>query len=150
MGLVKKRFDCIINDNYGELVKIWMLDRNAIENKSRIPNKPDQDEGFERKTRQAVSLISKGYISKATNRIISHGVANLSDPRSKSALQSKYPARGRSMPLLVTKGHAVDSMMSLREAFLTLREGVAPGTGQLRPEFLVALAEVWNESGSNV
>ena len=150
MGLVKKRFDCIINDNYGELVKIWMLDRNAIENKSRIPNKPDQDEGFERKTRQAVSLISKGYISKATNRIISHGVANLNDPRSKSALQSKYPARGRSMPLLVTKGHAVDSMMSLREAFLTLREGVAPGTGQLRPEFLVALAEVWNESGSNV
>ena len=103
MGLVKKRFDCIINDNYGELVKIWMLDRNAIENKSRIPDKPDQDEGLERKTRQAVSLISKGYITKGTNRIISHGVVNLNDPRSKSALQSKYPARQRSMPLLVTK-----------------------------------------------
>lgn len=150
MGLVKKRFDCIINDNYGELVKMWILDRDSVKNKPRNPNKPGQDEGSERKTRQAVSLISKGYISKATNRIISHGVANLNDPRSKSALQSKYPARGRPMPLLVTKGHAVDSMMSLREAFLTLREGVAPGTGQLRPEFLVTLAEVWKEGGSNV
>ena len=70
---------------------------------------------------------------------------NTFDPRSKSALQSKYPARGRPMPLLVTKGHAVDSMMSLKEAFLKLKGGVAPGTGQLRPEFLVTLAEVWEE-----
>ena len=149
MGLVKQRFDCIINENYGKLVKMWMLDRDNAEKKPRSYNTADQDERSANKTRQAVSLISKGYISKATNRIISHGVANLSDPISKTAIQSKYPARGRSMPLLVTKGHAVESMMSLREAFLTLKGGVAPGTGQLRPEFLVTLAEVW-EDGSNV
>ena len=145
MGLVKKRFDCIINENYGELVRLWILDRDGVKNKPRHRYEPEEDEMLERKTRQAVSLISKGFISKATNRIISHGVANLNDPRSKSALQSKYPARGRPMPLLVTKGHAVDSMMSLKEAFLKLKGGVAPGTGQLRPEFLVTLAEVWEE-----
>lgn len=145
MGLVKKCFECIINENYGELVRLWILDRDGVKNKPRHRYEPEQDEILERKTRQAVSLISKGFISKATNRIISHGVANLNDPRSKSALQSKYPARGRPMPLLVTKGHAVDSMMSLKEAFLKLKGGVAPGTGQLRPEFLVTLAEVWEE-----
>ena len=103
------------------------------------------------KTRQAVGLISRGYISKAVNRITSHGVASLSDPISKAALQAKYPLRGRSMPLHVTKGLDVDTMMPLREAFLALKGGVAPGTGQLRPEFLVALAEVWEEGeNSNV
>lgn len=145
MGLVKKRFDCIINDNYGELVNLWVRDRDILEKKKRGSNSHDKGDGLENKTRQAVSLISKGYISKATNRIISHGVASLSDPRSKAALQSKYPVRGRDMPVQVTKGLAVFSMMPLREAFLTLKGGVAPGTGQLRPEFLVTLAEVWEE-----
>ena len=149
MGLVKKRFDCIINDNYGELVNMWMRDRDIADKKKRKSNIHDQGDVSANKTRQAVSLISRGYISKATNRIISHGVASLSDPRSKAALQSKYPARGRDMPVQVTKGYAVDSMMPLREAFLMLKGGVAPGTGQLRPEFLVTLAEVWEE-GINV
>ena len=101
------------------------------------------------KTRQAVSLISRGFISKATNRITSNGVASLSDPISKAALQSKYHKRGRNLPAKWTKGLAVDSMMPLREAFLNIKGGVAPGTGQLRPEFLVMLAEVWEE-GTNV
>ena len=147
MGLVKKRFDCVINEDYGQLINIWIRDRD-IASKKKSRNHTTSD-GSENKTRQAVSLISRGFISKATNRITSHGVANLKDPQSKAALQSKYPDRGRDMPVQVTKGLAVDSMYSLREAFLALKGGVAPGTGQLRPEFLTTLAEVW-EGGTNV
>ena len=133
MGLVKKRFDCIINENYGELVNLWIRDREIAKKKKRRSSSPDRESVASMKTRQAVSLISRGYISKATNRITSNGVASLSDPISKAALQSKYPKRGRNMPAQVTKGLAVDSMMPPREAFLTLKCGIAPGTGQLRP-----------------
>ena len=52
------------------------------------------------------------------------------------------------MPASVTKGQAVHSMQTLRDAFLKLRRGVAPGTGQLQPEFLITLAEVWEEDDS--
>ena len=48
----------------------------------------------------------------------------------------------------MTKGQAVDSM-SLRDPFLALKAGVAPGTGQLRPEFLLSLAEVWEVDSSS-
>ena len=149
MGLVKKRFDCIIADDYGKLVTMWMNDREIANKKeSRRNGHHDQSDLTANKTRQAVSLISRGFISKATNRIVSHGVASLNDSRSKAALKSKYPPRGRELPTHVTKGQAVETMMTLREAFLMLKGGVAPGTGQLRPEFLVTLAEVW-EVGSN-
>ena len=77
----------------------------------------------------------------------SHGVACIDNPDTKTALKSKYPLRGRELPQTVTRGQAVDTMKSLRDAFLSLKSGVAPGTGQLRPEFLVTLAEVW-EVGS--
>jgi len=149
MSLVKKRFDCVINEDYGQLINIWIRDRDIASKKNLKARNPTISDRSENKTRQAVNLISRGFISKATNRITSHGVASLKDPQSKAALQSKYPDRGRDMPVQLTKGLAVESMISLREAFLALKGGVAPGTGQLRPEFLTTLAEVW-EVGTNV
>ena len=40
-------------------------------------------------------------------------------------------------------------MRNLSDSWLALKAGVAPGTGQLRPEFLVTLAEVWEEGCSS-
>ena len=146
MGQIKKRFDCIAKENYAGLLTLLIHDKEAAKNKEeRRKNRGLPEEDSDKKTRQAVSLISRGFISKASNRMISHGVASLDDPRSKAALQSKYPSRGKQMPASVTKGQAVHSMQTLRDAFLKLRGGVAPGTGQLRPEFLITLAEVWEE-----
>ena len=99
-----------------------------------------------KKTRQAVSLVSKGFISKATNRMTSHGIASIDDPVSKAVLASKYPPRSRDLPGSVTRGQCVDTMRTVRDSWLALKSGVAPGTGQLRPEFLVTLAEVWDET----
>ena len=79
----------------------------------------------------------------------SHRVASLDDPIAKAALVSKYPPRGQAMPPSVTKGQCVDTMKTLRDSFLSLKGGVAPDTGQLRPEFLVTLAEVWEEGCSS-
>ena len=40
-------------------------------------------------------------------------------------------------------------MGRLRDSWLALKGGVAPCTGQLRPEFLVTLAEVWEEGSDS-
>ena len=135
---------------FGELVSLWLQDVEVLnkkkEKRGRRPH-PSQDVG--KKTRQALSLISKGQVSKAVNRMTSHGVASLDDPIAKEALKSKYPARGKEMPASVSSGQAVDTMRTLRDAWLALKAGVAPGTGQLRPEFLTTLAEVWEEGSSS-
>ena len=96
---------------------------------------------IDRETRQAVGLIAKGQVSKAVNRINSHGMASMSDPRVKAQVQAKYPARGRDLPASVTKGNHVENLRGLRDALLELERGKSPGTGGLRAEFLIVLAE---------
>ena len=150
IGQIKKRFNSVVKGDYGELVQLWLRDMEIVRNKEirkSSRGKPASD--MCKKTRQAVSLISKGFISKASNRMISHGVANIDDPTSKAALASKYPTRGNDIPATVSKGQCVDTMKSLRDSWLSLKGGVAPGTGQLRPEFLVTLAEVWDENSDS-
>ena len=150
VGQIKKRFNCVIQGDYGELVRLWLLDVQVAKKKEeRRGNRAKPGQDIEKKARQAVSLISRGHISKAVNRMTSHGVASLEDPVAKAALASKYPGRGKEMPQSVSKGQAVDTMRTLRDSFLALKAGVAPGTGQLRPEFLVTLAEVWEEGSSS-
>ena len=77
--------------------------------------------------------------------MVSHGLACLEDSQSKPVLQSMYPCTGKQMPASVTKGQAVYSMKKHSGAFLRRRGGVAPGTEQLRPEFLIAVTVIWEE-----
>ena len=146
VGQIRKRFNCIVEGDFGELINLWKHDCERIKKREhmRVTGAKVQVDN-QKKARQAVSLISKGLISKATNRMISHGVASASDPTTIQALSAKYPPRSRELPLTVTKGQAVESMKTLKDSFLSLSSGVAPGTGQLRPEFLSTLAEVWEE-----
>ena len=146
VGQIRKRFNCVVKGDFAEIVKLWCQDVEAERKKEeKRQNRPKPNQDISKKTRQAVSLISKGQISKAVNRMTSNGVASLDDPIAKAALKTKYPARGKVMPDSVTKGQAVDTMRTLRDAWLALKAGVAPGTGQLRPEFLITLAEYWDE-----
>ena len=151
--LVKRRFDCIVAEDYGRLIEIFKSDREVVtlknEKRKNIVSQRQGGEDPEKKTRNAISLISRGLISKAANRMTSFGVVNINDPVSKAALKSKYPSRGRGMQTHVTKGTPVDNFNGLSGEFHNLKSGVAPGTGGMRPEFLVSLAEVWDEENSN-
>ena len=149
MGHIKQRFNGVINGDYGLLVQLWMKDNELAKKKEERRGRGNTASDISKKARQAVSLISKGFISKATNRMISHGVASIDDPISKAALASKYPPRTKEMPASVTRGQCVDTMRNMRDSWLALKGGVAPGTGQLRPEFLVTLAEVWEEDSDS-
>ena len=74
---------------------------------------------------------------------------NLDNQVAKNALKSKYPPRGRQIPHEIKKGMPVDSMKAIKYAFKNQKQGVSPGTGGLRPEFLVCLAEIWEDEAED-
>ena len=69
-------------------------------------------------------------------------MADIQDQAVRDKLAAKYPARGRDLPDTVLKGCPVSNMKGLRDSLLKLEKGVSPGTGGLRPEYLITLAEV--------
>ena len=143
-GLVAKRFNTVSRGDWGTLVELWERDRRAaITRGEQTRNNREESVQAElhRVKRVAVDLISKGQISRAMSRINSFGIGNIADPEVLSQLKDKYPARGRDLPERVERGQAVDNMKGLRESLLQLKGGVAPGSGGLRPEYLVVLAE---------
>ena len=61
--------------------------------------------------------------------------------RVRAQMASKYPARARELPDQVPMGQAVHNLRGLREGMKGLCRRKAPGSGGLRPEFLVVLGE---------
>ena len=120
--IIAKRFNCIVEDNWSNLIDLFMRDREACQQKRErkenmyLSKKKSGD--LTRKTNNAVSLISKGHISKAQNRMTSFGVADLNNPVSKEALAKKYPKKSRVLPQSVLKGEAVTGMKTMRDVFL--------------------------------
>ena len=88
-----------------------------------------------------VSLIHRGHVSKAVNRINSNGIANHSDRTVLAQLQLKFPPKKRNLPRSVSRVSPVYKFKDLRGSLLALPSAVAPGCGGLRNEFLVALGE---------
>ena len=87
--------------------------------------------------------MSRGQVGRAARRISSNGVASMDNPETKAALKKKYKPRRRDLPQSVSQGKCVDSLAGLREFMLSLEQGVSPGTGGMRNEYLICLAEVW-------
>ena len=48
------------------------------------------------------------------------------------------------------KGSPVDNFNGISREFHNLKSGVAPGTGGMRPEFLVTVAQVWDDEKINI
>ena len=144
--LVAQRFNSLVMGDWENLVNLWEKDRKIMreEMKKRATRREGTTDS-DRETRQAVGLIAKGQVSKAVNRINSHGMASMSDPRVKAQVQAKYPTRGRDLPARVTKGNSVENLKGLRDSLLKLEGGKSPGTGGLRAEFLIVLAEKMDE-----
>ena len=88
----------------------------------------------EKLRRTVLSLISDGQLSRAVNRVTSHGVATARDPAVQDQLQAKYPPRSRPLSDSVSVGQAVENLRSLRETLTKLQRGVSPGCGGCRPE----------------
>ena len=91
--------------------------------------------------KNVLGLMHRGQISKAANRIVSHGIANHAELHVQEQLRAKFPPRKKLLPRAVTKMSPMDQFKNLRGTLLSLSLAVAPGSGGLRNEFLVALGE---------
>ena len=157
-SLVAKRFNFLVQGNWGALLSLWVKDceelarsrqrrgRRGRRTRQEIRN---QDQQLKKKN-EILSYISAGHVSKAMRRLNSFGVADAKDPAVQDQLRQKYPPRGRPIPDQVIAGDAVDNLSNLRESMSGLKAGVAPGCGGLRPEYAVLLGQLLSAGGMEI
>ena len=87
------------------------------------------------------ATVHRGKVSKAANRIVLHGIAIHADPNVKDQLQAKFPPKKKELQQTVKKLSPIDQFKNLRGTLLSIPGAVAPGSGGLWNEFLLALGE---------
>ena len=94
-----------------------------------------------------IELISQ---PRAANRLASHGIADLSRQSARESLQAKFLSKQRPLPPTVPRGECVEGLQNvLRHAMLQIERGTAAGPGGGRGEFLITLAQQWDDSQLN-
>jgi hypothetical protein len=154
-GLVGQRVNCLMREDWGRLLTLLERDtevavredRGERREAARREERERWSEERERdgKRRNALSLLSRGLISKAVRTINSFGIGDMGDPEVRDQMEAKYPDRGAPLPPSVTRGQCIDSLHCLKDVLLGLEGGISAGTGGLRPEYLTCLAETWGK-----
>ena len=148
-GLVAQRVNCLVRGDWGGLLTLLDKDCKMAEREDRRGRPRDTGTGrreeveVQRKRNKALLLLSKGLVGKAVRTITSNGIGDMSDPQIRDQMAAKYPERVHQLPTTVTKRQCVDNLHGLKEILLGLEGGVSPGTGGMRPEYLICLAEAW-------
>ena len=143
-GFVAARFNCLAERRWGELVRLWESDREHFGGATvQGVEQESEEERREKCRREVMKQLGLGSISRAVDRITSHGVADMADPDVKRQMIAKHPARSKDMQTSVIKDSPVSNLRGLKQDLLNLksRKGSSPGAGGCRPEFLVTLAE---------
>ena len=83
------------------------------------------------------------------SRINSNGVAPMEEQAVRDMVAAKYPRRKIELLNFVSKDSPVENLKDLRDSLLSLKKGVYPRSGGLRPEFLRTLAEVMEPAQMN-
>ena len=152
---VAKRFSCLTRGDWGSLVELWERDKVRLgEDRARRDRRGQrevsEEEALRRKRKEVLALISAGQISRAMQRVTSHGLAKMSDPAVQAQVAAKYPPRRRPLPDRVPRGQAVEHMRQLRDNLKALQAGSSPGCGGMRPEYLRVVGEVMEEADMNI
>ena len=143
-GQITRRVNCLIRGDWGGLLALLERDCQLSKRERRRARRGENPAAeLENKRRNALLLLAKGHISKAAQRINSNGIADMDNPDVQDEMRLKYPDRGIPLPHAVTRGQCVDNLAGLKDSLLALKGGVSPGTGGMRNEYLICLAEVW-------
>ena len=142
-GFVAARFNCLVDRRWGELVRLWELDRKQFRETPRNFSQETDEEISDKSRREVMKQLGLGSISRAVDKITSFGVADISEPEVKRQMLAKHPPRNKEMQSSVFKDSPVSNLRGFKQDLLNLRsrKGLSPGAGGCRPEFLVALAE---------
>ena len=94
---------------------------------------------------QPSELIVKNQISRAVNRINGHGVAPLETVKDVNKIKEKYPPRKHEIRMDINKQTPVDNYKGMVNRLTKLRKGASPGSGGMRPEFIISWSKEFNE-----
>ena len=146
---VAKRFNCLTRGDWGSLIELWEKDKNVQtadkERRRRREPRMEKEDNQERRRREVVGLIAAGQISRAMNRVTSHGLASMEDAAVMAQVAAKYPPRGRPLPSRVPKGQPVEHLRGVRDSLKGLMPGSSPGCGGMRPEYLRVIGDHMEE-----
>ena len=147
-GQVAKRFAALQRGDWGYLVDQWEKEYNARQQRGeRVRRQETAEEERARLGKEAAALIGKGHISKAMKRLTSNGVASAESRDVIAQLKAKYPERLRQLPNRVVKADPVPSLSGLRDSLTNLKDGISPGCGGLRQEYLSLLGRQLGDEG---
>ena len=146
---VASRYSCVLQRDWAGLIERWERDKlkRATQLAKRREERAEEEEeiieqrDLARQRKMVLGLIEQGQLGRAMGRVTSHGLGDISNNTIKEQLTQKFPPRWRPLPASVSKVNPVDSFRSLRDSFLSLDPGTAPGSGGLRNEYLFALGE---------
>ena len=96
--------NCLVRDDWGSLLVLLSKDLETAEKEDRGPRRQAarreenermaEEKAKDRKRRNALSLLSRGLISKAVRTINSYGIGDMEDQAVKNQMAAKYPERG--------------------------------------------------------
>ena len=120
---VAHRYNCLIDQDWGALVELWERDTRKRSDSRGERRLVDEEEALTKLRREVMGLISAGQVGRGMRLITSHGLADPQNPES------------------VIKVKPIDKFRGLKESLLSLQPGTSPGSGGMRPEYLIALGE---------
>ena len=116
--------NCLVQNDWGGLLLLWEKDsaaarREGGRRREQTGSREERERWSEekekaRKRKNALSLLSRGLISKAVRTINSFGIGNMEDQETRQQMADKYPEGGAPLPPTVTKGQCVDSLHGLK------------------------------------
>ena len=140
---VAYRYNCLTSGDWGALVELWERDteRESRRPRRRKERSEQEEQEMIRLRKDVMGLFTTGKVGQGMRRIVSHGVADSHDPAVKAELQEKFLPRRHDLPDSVKKMKPIESFRGLRQSLLSLEPGKSPGSGGMRPEYLVALGD---------
>ena len=142
---VAYRYSLLTNEDWGGLVENWEKDDEKREERRQRQRRRDRDprelEEEVKLRKEVLGLMSSGQVGKAVQRVTSNGIADPRDSSVLNQLKAKFPQRRDRLPQSVPKVAPIESFKGLRESLLSQEPGKSPGSGGMRPEYLVVLGE---------
>ena len=139
--LVKYRYHCVVEGDWGRIVTAWERDREKLEEAPRRVREETEEEQEARTSTEVRKLLYAGQVRRSMRRGTSHGLADSHAHQVLQQVRIKFPTRNDPLPAAVPRLKPIDSFSQLRETLLSLEPGTSPGSGGCRPEYLVALGE---------
>ena len=142
---IPKRFKAWADGNAAQLVRWWEADRAVVARSRRSTAAAGDTAALQ----QALSLISRGQLSRAQRRSESQGLGNLADESIVEQLVAKHPARKETLapPMTLDESAQLSPLeVHLETKYRQLPRPAGTGPSGFRKEYLIPLSFAFEDA----